>query len=388
MKRFLNTNRIVFWGTYDKGKPRTRLLIEGVKSAGFEVIECHANIWNNIEDKSQMKGAHIKLVKLFRFIMSYPILLFRYMKLPKHDIVVVGYLGNIDIIMISFFAWIRNAIVCWDIFLSLYDTVVIDRELVSTKSFLAKLLYFIEWIGSRAADIMLLDTQTHATYFESLYQLPPSSVDYVFVGAENIFNTRQVFQNRKNYNFTILFYGQFIPLHGIEYIIKAAKIVENQGYDFRWVLIGKGQEATKIDNMIKNLNLTTISRIPWVEYNKLTEHILDANICLGIFTPTGKGTRVIPNKIYQILAAGKPLITGDTPAIRELKINTDIITLVPPGNPEMIAKSIILKSKLYAEGDNTRYYKKDNLKFFYDYQKVGIQFKRIIYRFNTRNYTS
>jgi glycosyltransferase involved in cell wall biosynthesis len=78
-----------------------------------------------------------------------------------------------------------------------------------------------------------------------------------------------------------------------------------------------------------------------VPYEYLIDYICKADICLGIFGTSGKATRVIPNKVYQILAAGKPLVTGDTPAIRELLRESPTVRLVTPGSPESLASAVL-----------------------------------------------
>jgi glycosyltransferase involved in cell wall biosynthesis len=49
---------------------------------------------------------------------------------------------------------------------------------------------------------------------------------------------------------------------------------------------------------------------------------------------------VIPNKVYQILATGRPLITADTPAIRELLSPDRNIRLIAPGDPDVLASEV------------------------------------------------
>jgi glycosyltransferase involved in cell wall biosynthesis len=51
---------------------------------------------------------------------------------------------------------------------------------------------------------------------------------------------------------------------------------------------------------------------------------------------------VIPNKAFQALATGTPLITGDTPAARELLVDRESALLVPPGDPEALAAALRL----------------------------------------------
>lgn len=348
----LKSKRIVFWGTYDIGKPRVRLLLAGAREMGLEVIECHSSIWEGIEDKSQLSGMTAKAKRILPLFLAYPFLIYRYLQLPPHDVVVVSYMGQFDILVIWMFARLRGVPICWDVFISLYDTVVIDRKIVPQKSIAALMLYFLEWLSSRAANQLFMDTRTHAEYFEKLYRLRPNSVNHVYVGAEsNIFKKKEIIQKPKEV-FTVLFYGQFIPLHGIDTIVRAAKIIEKSEEDVRWILIGKGQEEPRVDELIKKIGVKSIHRISWVPYEQLIEYINEADICLGIFGASGKATRVIPNKVYQILSAGKPLITGDTPAIRELLNEGPIVRLVNPGSPEALASGVLdLRQALERKND-------------------------------------
>ena len=49
---------------------------------------------------------------------------------------------------------------------------------------------------------------------------------------------------------------------------------------------------------------------------------------------------MIPNKAYQALACGTPLITADTPGARELLTHGESALLVPPGDPAALAEAM------------------------------------------------
>ncbi len=315
--------KVVYWGTYDLGKPRNRIMIEGLRANGVEVLECHREIWSGIEDKSQVSGTLKKLRMVWQWLISYPFLLYQYSRQPNHDFVIVGYLGHIDIFFLWPIAKIRGVPIVWDAFLSLYNTVVEDRKLISLYNPLALALVFCEWSACRLADRIVLDTKAHGRYFVDKFTLDKHKVDCVPVGAEEFFFHSRDFQvplRQKEEPFTILFYGQYIPLHGVEHIVKAAQLT--QAETFRWILIGQGQERGKIDHLIQELRLDNVTCIEWVPYPELINWLGRADVCLGIFGDTEKAGMVIPNKVFQIIAAGRPFITANSEAIKEL-IPTD-----------------------------------------------------------------
>ncbi|HUT70495.1 MAG TPA: glycosyltransferase [Desulfatiglandales bacterium] len=334
--------RVVYWGTYDTGKPRTRILIRGLRENGLEVIECHADVWGGIEDKSQVSSWLKRFHLLFRWLSSYPLLVLRYLRLPKHDVVIIGYMGQLDVLVMWPFAKLRGVPVVWDAFLSLYDTVVEDRNLIGPKHALAKLLFFWEYLSCRAADLIVLDTQAHAGYFTEKFKITGKLIDAVLVGVESdTFPIRPQSSKRvrSNGGLTVLFYGQFIPLHGIETIILAARRAANT--PLQWVLIGKGQEESKIRSMLDDHPLPRLKWLPWVPYEELIRWIHRSDICLGIFGNSGKAGRVIPNKVFQILSTGTPLITRDSPAIREL-LSPEMpgVFLIPPSDSDALLEAL------------------------------------------------
>ncbi len=336
--------RVVFWGTYDTGKPRVRILRQGLRLQGVEVLDCHAELWGGIDDKSQVKGAGRWLKLLGRALTAYPGLIWRYLRMPRHDVVVVAYPGLVDLFVLRLFSWWRRTPLAWDWFLSAYDTIVLDRQLLSPRNPVAWSIRATEWLATRLADAVFMDTAAHAARMEKLFGLPADTLGRVWVGVE-----REHFDSAVNSpsrsagvnaaDFTVLFYGQFIPLHGIPIIVAAAELLRDE--PVRWLLIGRGQEASRIRELLERAPLPRLQWTEWVEYADLHRALAHADVVLGIFGSSEKAASVIPNKVYQVLAARRPLITRDSPAIRELVAHAPpAVQLVPAGDAAALAAAV------------------------------------------------
>src|SRR6185369_6920463 len=72
------------------------------------------------------------------------------------------------------------------------------------------------------------------------------------------------------------------------------------------------------------------------------EQIRAADVCLGIFGASAKAGNVIPNKVFQIVSCGKPVITRDSPAIRELLPENDPgVYLIPPADADALLAALL-----------------------------------------------
>lgn len=333
--------RILVWGTYDRGKPRIRILCNGMRAVGIHVDEIHTNIWTGVEDKSQVTGVVARLRLLGRWIFAYPRLIWRLIRAPKPDLLLISYPGILDAFIASFVGRMRHIPVAWDVFISIYDTIVEDRKMHKKNGLAARLLYGLERRALQRVDLAFMDTQAHARRIESLFDLPEKSCGSVWVGAETEHFLQHGLPSARAAGapLKILFYGQFIPLHGIPTIVEAARIL--RGAPIEWTLVGRGQEAEKVRAMLDTDPLPKLRWIPWVEYKELERWMAKSDICLGIFGESQKAASVIPNKVFQIVAAGRPLITRDSPAIRELlSPNPGCVYLVPSGDAAALASAV------------------------------------------------
>lgn len=330
--------KIVLWGTYDIGKPRIRIMRDGLRTLGIEITEIHKDLWGDIDDKSAVRGARAWLRRGLRLLGAYPMLIWRYMRVPAHDLILVSYPGQLDVLVLRPFAWMRRKRIAFDWFISSFDTVVEDRRLLGRGNPFAWMLWAGEWLASRAADLAFMDTAAHARRMEMLFRLAPNSVGHVWVGAERAFFQSSLHKSSGEC-LKVLFYGQFIPLHGIGTIIEAARLLRDA--PIQWTLVGRGQEAPRIRAMLAENPLSALHWVEWVPYDQLDGWIKRADVCLGIFGTSEKAASVIPNKVFQIVASGLPLVTRDSAAIRELLTDgPPCVRLVKAGDARALADAV------------------------------------------------
>jgi len=284
---------------------------------------------------------------VFQLVLIYIRLATRYLfAVEDHDVVIVGYNGYFDMPLAKFLARIRRKPVIFTPVFPLYETLVEDRKYINKFSFKSKVIHLIDEISCRLADLIIIETRTYLDYYCREFNITPEKFCKIPLGAdESNFFPRQtrVIKNNSNH-LNILFYGKFIPLQGIAYIIKAAKILE-KNKEISFEIIGSGQLSEEINNLAQKLRLQNVSFIEWADYQRLPYHIQKADICLGIFGNTHKARRGIPIKVYEALAMKKPVITGDSPAAREVFQPNVNAVLCPMANPEALAESILLLKK-------------------------------------------
>lgn len=252
-----------------------------------------------------------------------------------------------DVVLVTgkpclFLAWLLRPLhrkkIVFDAFISDYDTLVNDRKRLAPGSFAAKMVWWGDKLACKAADRVVLDTQEHVDYFVAEFGLDKESFRVVPVGADD-----EVFIRRKREDagrFIVCFHGTYIPLQGVGHIVDAAAAL-NKRKDISFVLIGDGQTRRSIEERVKGVGLENIEFLPFMPLDELADAVARSTVALGIFGTTDKARRVVPNKAFQIIAMGLPLITGDTPAIRRYFTDGDNALLVPLGDGKSIARAIL-----------------------------------------------
>jgi glycosyltransferase involved in cell wall biosynthesis len=335
--------RVCYFGTYDVEQSRNSVIIQGLRQNGVEVVECHVRLWRNTADKiKSVKGSLFKPSLLCRVLGSYLRLIRRYARIGHHDVVVVGYAGHFDLFLAKLLTLFSGKPLVFDALLSLTETIVEDRGLISRGSLLARLLYLVDKYSCRLADLVLVDTEAHVQHFHRDFGVGLDKLRLVPAGADEVYFRGPSPVGEGN-PFTVLYFGQYIPLHGVNYIVEAAKMLEDDA-DIRFELVGDGQTYGEARSLAERLQVKNITfhRVWLSPEDLMADFIRPADVCLGVFGDSPKAQRVVPIKVFVALAMGKPVITGDSPAARELLTHGTDAILCEMANPHALAQAILL----------------------------------------------
>jgi glycosyltransferase involved in cell wall biosynthesis len=332
--------KVCYWGTYEREYPRNAVLIAGLRQNGIEVIECHYDLWQGgfrFNKLALLGGLRRKLRLAGRALLNYPVLVFGYLRLRDHDAVIVGYLGHLDIFFLWPFAKLKGKPVVFDAFFSLYDTAIGDWRLTSENSLLARLCRLVDSVACRLATLVLVDTEAQRQFFCREFGLASEKVGCLYVGADDSLFVPSANSPRPT-SFRVLYVGNYVPLHGVPIIMEAARLLKGEEMEF-W-LIGENHRAALAKATEDSLS-SRVKLYPWMPPQQLRDKISEADVCLGIFGTSDKAKRVIPGKAYLALAMGKPLITGDSPAARELLEHGKNALLCKMGSSHALADAIL-----------------------------------------------
>jgi glycosyltransferase involved in cell wall biosynthesis len=314
------SNGVCFFGGFAEDYPRHQVIRRGIESLGVPVRVCR------VSEKS-------------RFIGRYAALTRRYLSMKRDfSILFVPEFRHKDVPL----AWILGTLtgkrLVFDPLVSRHETKILDRKDAGERSFQAWYNRRIDAVSMRLPRLVLADTRAHARYFENEFKT--RNVGVVPVGFdESVFNPAAASDARPRERTTVLFFGSYVPLHGVETIVRAAVLLGGDAR-IRFKLIGDGQTFADAKRRAREAGAVAVEFHPRVPYAALPRHIADAQICLGIFGDSEKVSRVVPNKVYQCLAMCKPMITADTGAVREAFSDGVHLLTVPAGDPRALAEKI------------------------------------------------
>ncbi len=311
--------RVCCFGAYDRTYPRNRILRQGLRRAGLDVVEA--------------------CVAQRRAWLRYPTLLAAWAPVASGcDVLLVPEFRHKDMPLARALHGKRPIV--FDPLVSRHDTLVGDWKLHAASSGQAGWNRFLDRWSLAHADLILCDTWAHGELFESL-GAPRSRLRRVLVGAEDAFFA--IPPPPETGPVRILYVGGFLPLHGVPTLMEALAALEQRASslpDYAVQLVGTGIDHDQARAFAASRRLEHVEFTGRLDYADAPRVFAGAHITLGAFGSGEKAGRVIPHKLYQGLAAGRAVVSGDGAGVREVFTHGEHLLLVPRGDAPALAQAL------------------------------------------------
>ena len=329
------SDSVLFCGAWDEGPgyPRTTGLQRAVAAAGHEVRTCRVPSMGR--DKQRvLRQPWLWPLAAWRARAARRLLrerLQQELRRATPRCIVVPYPGHQVIADVRRTA---TAPIVLDLFLSAYDTVIEDRRLAAPGSLAAHYLAAVDRRACEAADLVLLDTPENAAYVAELTGLPPERFSWLPVNDPDAPAEPAPWRQAVNGALQLLFFGTGVPLHGLSVLLAAVASVPR----VHLTLVG-GSASDRADAQRLLPGRLTLEP-EFVERHRLAELLAASQLVAGVFGASGKAQRVVPFKVVHALAAGRPVLTADTPAVCRWLEGSGAVFLAPAADVAALAGTL------------------------------------------------
>ena len=149
-------------------------------------------------------------------------------------------------------------------------------------------------------------------------------------------------ENGLDGKFVVSYAGIISYSQDLETIIESAALLKDRS-DVFFVVVGDGSQKEQLLSKASELKLDNVRFLPWQPKEKYAQVLSASDVCLVTLKKDKVSTPVVPRKLSDIMASGRPVIAGvpldgDTPKIVEA---AQCGLSVEPGNAEMLAQAIL-----------------------------------------------
>ena len=150
---------------------------------------------------------------------------------------------------------------------------------------------------------------------------------------------------RKRHNlgdkYVVLYAGAHGLSNDLPVVLHAAARLSNQP-EIMFVLVGDGKEKQNLQSQALELGLSNVLFLPPVSKTAMPSVLAAADVCLAILKPLEMYKTTYPNKVFDYMAAGRPVVLAIDGVIRQVIKEAGAGIPVPPGDPDAMASAIQL----------------------------------------------
>lgn len=161
--------------------------------------------------------------------------------------------------------------------------------------------------------------------------------------------------NHLQNKFVVLYAGAHGISNDLEIILEAARLLARR-LDIQFVLLGDGKEKANLQARARQMGIRNVTFLPPVPKTcpererggGMGAALAGADACIAILKPLEAYKTTYPNKVFDYMAAGRPVILAIDGVIRQVVEAAGCGLFCEPGNPQALADAVL---KLAANRD-------------------------------------
>lgn len=220
-----------------------------------------------------------------------------------------------------------------------------NKTLITLSQWLERFLY-------RHADLIVVNSPG---FIEHIQARGGKNICLIPNGADPLFFREVPGDPRKNHpewqgKFVVLYTGAHGMSNDLQVVLQAASLLREHT-DIHFVLLGDGKEKPHLMDMARSMGLTNLEFADPLPKTSMPAAIAAADACLAILKPIEMYKTTYPNKVFDYMAAGKPIVLAIDGVIRKVVKNSDCGIFCQPGDPQEMSEAIL---KLYRDPKTAR----------------------------------
>jgi glycosyltransferase involved in cell wall biosynthesis len=140
--------------------------------------------------------------------------------------------------------------------------------------------------------------------------------------------------------YVVMYAGAHGLSNDLEVLLEAARQIQEYP-EITVVFLGDGKEKPNLIRKADELNLSNVRFLPPVPKTRMPDALAAADVCVAILKPIPEYKTVYPNKVFDYMAAGRPVILAIEGVIQGVVEQADAGICIPPGDPLALASAIV-----------------------------------------------
>lgn len=213
--------------------------------------------------------------------------------------------------------------------------------------------------------------------------LIPNGVD---VAAFNPFARGELLRRTwgiKDGDFVVMYAGALGLANDIPTILRAAhRLLPNT--NIRFLLVGDGKERPNLESLARSMGLTNVTFVGARPKRDMPDVLAASDACVATLKDIPMFRTTYPNKVFDYMAAGRPIILGIDGVIRQVVEAAGGGVFVPPGDDAALAAAVQQLSAdaeiCRAMGQAARAY----VEKYFDRQQQALDFEALLLQLAAR----